>query len=281
MIVKSFPGYFFSIILLIFYPSSSTEYDAYSLLPWRSSPFTPLQMLTWNGTAPKTGRPYTGHYAIIQDQSLFRFELPTNGCVTRTNVTVSSKEFGCEAATNGGFFSFSGACEGNTVINSTVVTWNDENRTVFGVLPNQTTVIGYISSSSTLPFVSLLSGLGYLVHEGVNYVNQCREFLPNANKSSFVTEKAPRTAIGITQKNELALVVVDGVEVLGEGVDLYEFSDILIEEVQLQYAMNLDGGGSSDMVYQNRIYSRPTCNDQLYPVCERPVTSFTCISYAQ
>ena len=267
-------------ILLSCILSTGYAQDSYVILPWRTSPFQPLKMYTWNGTAPKTGRNYTGHYGIIQDQSLFRFELPSGGCVNRTNVTVSSKMFGCEVATNGGFFSFSGSCEGNTVINSTVVTWTNQNRSVFGVLPNKTTVVGYIASSSTLPFVSLLSGLGYLVNNGVNYVNQAREFLPNASKSSFVTEKAPRTAIGITKQNELALIVVDGVEVLGLGIDLFEFADILIEAVDIQYAINLDGGGSSDMVYNHQIYSRPTCSDQLFPICERPVTSFTCISYA-
>lgn len=40
--------------------------------------------------------------------------------------------------------------------------------------------------------------------------------------------------------------------------------------------MNLDGGGSATAVYENKIFSHPTCHD-ISEECERAVTSFVCI----
>jgi exopolysaccharide biosynthesis protein len=47
------------------------------------------------------------------------------------------------------------------------------------------------------------------------------------------------------------------------------------------HAINVDGGGSSDAVLRGQIWSRPTCQDTPTPICERNVTSVTCIRYAQ
>jgi exopolysaccharide biosynthesis protein len=75
----------------------------------------------------------------------------------------------------------------------------------------------------------------------------------------------------------IVLTVVDGVEVLGQGLDLFEFAEILITAVGVKHAINIDGGGSSDAVLNGKVWSRPTCDDTYLPVCERPVTSITCI----
>ena len=40
---------------------------------------------------------------------------------------------------------------------------------------------------------------------------------------------------------------------------------------------NLDGGGSSVSVYNGQVISRPTCKDTPF-VCERAVTSITCVN---
>jgi N-acetylglucosamine-1-phosphodiester alpha-N-acetylglucosaminidase len=259
---------------------SASGGDDLDVFPWRSAPFSPLVARSWNGSAPHTGRAYTGHVGIVQDSSQFSFELPANGCKIRNNVSAVAPAFGCTVATNGGFFSFAGACEGDAIINGSTVIWGGEDRAVFGVVPGKkSTMIGYVSNSTvgSYGFYSLLSGLGFLVRNGANYVNSSHEFQPSPGGSSFVTEKAPRTAVGVTADGSLFLAVVDGIEVLGVGPDLYEFADILIQEVGAQAAINLDGGGSSDMTYEGQIFSRPTCEDQPEPICERPVTTIACI----
>jgi exopolysaccharide biosynthesis protein len=55
-------------------------------------------------------------------------------------------------------------------------------------------------------------------------------------------------------------------------------ADLLVNE-GAQYAVNLDGGGSSVMVDENhQIVSRPTCLD-VPVVCERRVATILCIHY--
>lgn len=64
----------------------------------------------------------------------------------------------------------------------------------------------------------------------------------------FADERAPRTAIGIgEQARSLILVVVDGRQPLSRGMTLYELGRLMIELGATQ-AMNLDGGGCSEMV---------------------------------
>ena len=70
----------------------------------------------------------------------------------------------------------------------------------------------------------------------------------------------PRTAIGLS-KNEKALivVVVDGRRVgYRLGVTLSELQAILTAEGAWQWALNLDGGGSSTMYYNGKIVNRPS-----------------------
>jgi len=124
-----------------------------------------------------------------------------------------------------------------------------------------------------MPFTSLIQGAGWLVRDGESYVTRSRDL--NVN-STFVTEKAPRTAIGVTLDGEMLILQVDGVESTKEGLDLFEFAEALMD-AGARYAMNLDGGGSSVSVYNGKVISRPTCVDLPEPVCERPVTSITCV----
>lgn len=90
--------------------------------------------------------------------------------------------------------------------------------------------------------------------------------------------KAPRTAVGIKQDGSVFIAVVDGVEFLDEGLDLYEWSEILIEKGAFQ-AINLDGGGSTDAILNGSIWNLPNCDDKPLSVCERPVTTITCLRY--
>lgn len=94
--------------------------------------------------------------------------------------------------------------------------------------------------------------------------------------SSFVTEKAPRTAIAVRQDGTLLLLVVDGIEVTNQGPDLYEMAELLVA-VGAYEAMNLDGGGSTTAVYHNQVFNVPTCQDTPTPICQRNVTTITCI----
>ena len=67
----------------------------------------------------------------------------------------------------------------------------------------------------------------------------------------------PRTAIGICEDGHYVFVVSDGRTDESEGLSLYELAEFL-QELGVETAYNLDGGGSSTMVYQGEVVNNPT-----------------------
>jgi len=67
----------------------------------------------------------------------------------------------------------------------------------------------------------------------------------------------PRTAIGITKDNKLIILVVDGRQVSSRGVYLEELAQIMVN-LNCVEALNLDGGGSSAMVVNNKLINKPS-----------------------
>lgn len=67
----------------------------------------------------------------------------------------------------------------------------------------------------------------------------------------------PRTAIGMIDTNHYVFVVSDGRTSDNEGLSLYELAGFM-KELGVTTAYNLDGGGSSTMVYEGEIINIPT-----------------------
>lgn len=89
------------------------------------------------------------------------------------------------------------------------------------------------------------------------------------NNSVFLTTKmeefgpdvaggrAPRTAIGLKDDGHILAVVVDGRQDSSIGMSLLELA-LFMQELGARDAMNLDGGGSSEMVIQGKIVNKPS-----------------------
>ena len=67
----------------------------------------------------------------------------------------------------------------------------------------------------------------------------------------------PRTAIGMIDTNHYVFVVSDGRTSDNEGLSLYELAGFM-KELGVTTAYNLDGGGSSTMVYEGEVINTPT-----------------------
>lgn len=92
-----------------------------------------------------------------------------------------------------------------------------------------------------------ISGYTYLVKDGKALTK--KEMINAGAQSSIVTSKKPRTALGITRDNKVIAVVVEGgqaVSKISKGVTLEEMAKIM-EDLGAVTAMNLDGGGSTQM----------------------------------
>ena len=85
----------------------------------------------------------------------------------------------------------------------------------------------------------------------------------------------PRTAIGIVDELHYLFVVSDGRTNASEGLSLKELAQVL-QELGAKTAYNLDGGGSSTMVFQGQVVNNPTTNGKR--ISERSVSDIVCIT---
>lgn len=86
----------------------------------------------------------------------------------------------------------------------------------------------------------------------------------------------PRTAIGIYEPGHYVLLVSDGRTNQSEGLTLYELAEFM-QGLGLTTAYNLDGGGSSTMVFNGEIVNNPTTNGR--KITERSVSDIVYIGY--
>lgn len=75
--------------------------------------------------------------------------------------------------------------------------------------------------------------------------------------SDVAVGRAPRTAVGITKEGHILLMVVDGRQKHSIGLTLLDTA-LLMQELGSIQAMNLDGGGSSEMIVQKEIVNKPS-----------------------
>ena len=85
----------------------------------------------------------------------------------------------------------------------------------------------------------------------------------------------PRTAIGIIDELHYVFVVSDGRTSSSEGLSLRELAEVM-QGLGVQTAYNLDGGGSSTMVFQGKVVNNPTSNGK--KISERSVSDIVCIT---
>lgn len=86
----------------------------------------------------------------------------------------------------------------------------------------------------------------------------------------------PRTAIGMVDKLHYVLVVSDGRTKESKGLTLYELAAFM-QSIGVKTAYNLDGGGSSTMVFNGEVINNPTTNGK--SIRERSVSDIVYIGY--
>lgn len=108
-----------------------------------------------------------------------------------------------------------------------------------------------------------IGGGPMLVYKGKNVAMDYyyREIMHTGGTSGNTAQ--PRTAIGGTKNGKMMLVVCDGRGKGGSnGMTLSEMADLFVE-MGMDYAINLDGGGSSAIVgYDGQLYNNPSDGSQ-------------------
>ena len=100
----------------------------------------------------------------------------------------------------------------------------------------------------------VVSGAGLLVFRG----RVMTEWKDEQLRDGFTTERHPRTMIGASKNGAIWLVTVDGRNPqLSLGMTFAELQ-ALAQKLNLFYALNLDGGGSTTMVVQGKVMNHPS-----------------------
>ena len=86
----------------------------------------------------------------------------------------------------------------------------------------------------------------------------------------------PRTAIGIIDELHYVFVVSDGRTDESEGLSLYQLAEFM-QSLGTTVAYNLDGGGSSTMVFNGKVINNPTTDGKR--IKERSVSDIVYIGY--
>ena len=93
-----------------------------------------------------------------------------------------------------------------------------------------------------------------LVKDSNIYVTADEEQFPNDIRIG----RAPRTAVGVTKYGDYILAVVDGRQAHSKGCTLQEWATILLNDFGAVNAINLDGGGSTELVVKGDIVNSPS-----------------------
>jgi len=88
----------------------------------------------------------------------------------------------------------------------------------------------------------------------------------------FYTNNHPRTAVGIRKNGTWVLVVVDGRQKHAHGMSIAQLADLMLQ-LGCHYALNLDGGGSSTMVINDRVVNSISGRSYSLIKKERPIST--------
>jgi hypothetical protein len=122
-------------------------------------------------------------------------------------------------------------------------------RPLFNIRPDGWIEIGH-SGFSGSDLYNAGSGTRYLVKAGNNAFD-------GSTDPEHITERNPRSALGYTANRALILMVVDGRSASSAGVTLHELAE-LMKQAGAEWALELDGGGSSALWVKDRIVNRPS-----------------------
>jgi exopolysaccharide biosynthesis protein len=103
---------------------------------------------------------------------------------------------------------------------------------------------------------SLVGGWPRLIRDGKNVIRN--DSLTEGIIPRFSKVKHPRTGIGFSKDSSTVyFITVDGRQESSSGMTLLEFADLMIEEGIYQ-GLNLDGGGSTTMIINDKVVNHPS-----------------------
>ena len=117
----------------------------------------------------------------------------------------------------------------------------------------------FVSENETTAEALLQSGAYQVLSFGPVLLEDSEISVGENDEVGMAMASNPRTAIGYLGNNHYVFVVSDGRTSESAGLSLYEMATFM-KELGVTDAYNLDGGGSSTMVFKGEIINNPTTN---------------------
>lgn len=133
-----------------------------------------------------------------------------------------------------------------------------------------------INESETSADTLVREGAWQVLTFGPALINGGQVTVSSSDEVGRAMTSNPRTAIGQISEGHYLLVVSDGRTKESAGLSLRQLAE-LMQSLGAQVAYNLDGGGSSTMVFQGRVVNSPTTNGR--SIRERSVSDIVYIGY--
>ena len=168
-------------------------------------------------------------------------------------------------AINGDYY---GARQSGYVIRNGVVYRNQGSNGEDMVISKDGT-LSFISESDTTTDSLIQKQAWQVLSFGPVLVENGQVAVSENDEVGMAMASNPRTAIGTVAKNHYLFVVSDGRTSESTGLSLYELANFM-KSLGATNVYNLDGGGSSTMVFQGEVVNNPTTNGN--KISERAVS---------
>ena len=168
-------------------------------------------------------------------------------------------------AINGDYY---GARQSGYVIRNGVVYRNQGSNGEDMVISKDGT-LSFISESDTTTDSLIQKQAWQILSFGPVLVENGQIAVTENDEVGMAMASNPRTAIGTVAKNHYLFVVSDGRTSESTGLSLYELANFM-KSLGATNVYNLDGGGSSTMVFQGEVVNNPTTNGN--KISERAVS---------
>ncbi len=192
------------------------------------------------------------------------------------NVTAKTSSIARNAnailAVNGDYY---GARQSGYVIRNGVLYRDKANKSAEDLVIYQDGTFGLVNESQITAQALLDSGAWNVLSFGPALLIDGEIAVDAKDEVGRAKASNPRTAIGIVDDLHYLFVVSDGRTNSSEGLSLKELAQVL-QDLGAKTAYNLDGGGSSTMVFQGRVVNNPTTNGKR--ITERSVSDIVCIA---
>lgn len=232
-----------------------------------------------------------GHVVTVNDPNttvslLEPFE--ETGCAQklRAPTPIMSDKFNCHVAINAGYFNIrTNECIGNLVSNSKIIqkTPPETVNAGFGITKSGNLAFGYVPHAELENFSQFVNGVIWIIKDGQVNIQNAVDIETSSSQATgslyqFADIVSARTAVGHDKDGRLVIVQVDG-QSYKRGVNLVELAQLMIKEFGVVNAINLDGGGSSQISFHGALADYPSDICPMDPEyqCVRPISSVLCV----